>query len=103
MTSPSRRHGLREDGVEFNTGLSLVSRRARLTGRHPHRFATSVAILVVALVSAAFFGFALSGLFFLGGCGVVYAMFLYGDLLQNMGPCAKCPPCLGGREVVESP
>ncbi|KAH8091287.1 pyrimidine nucleotide-sugar transmembrane transporter [Aureococcus anophagefferens] len=35
-------------------------------------FATSVAIVVVALVSHAFFAFELSGLFFLGAAGVVY-------------------------------
>lgn len=64
-------------------------------------FATSVSILVVSLVSAAFFGFELSPLFFLGGAGVVYAIFLYGDLVKDLGPCAKCPAALGGRPLVD--
>jgi len=66
-------------------------------------FATSVAILVIALVSSAFFGFALSGLFFLGASGVIYSIFLYGDLLKDLGPCSKCPPYLGGQERPSTP
>ena len=64
-------------------------------------FATSVAIVVVALVSHAFFAFELSGLFFLGALGVVYAIFLYGDLLKDVPGCRDCPPALGGAEVRE--
>ncbi|KAH8045289.1 pyrimidine nucleotide-sugar transmembrane transporter [Aureococcus anophagefferens] len=64
-------------------------------------FATSVAIVVVALVSHAFFAFELSGLFFLGAAGVVYAIFLYGDLLRDVPGCRDCPPALGGAEVRE--
>ena len=64
-------------------------------------FATSVAIVVVALVSHAFFAFELSGLFFLGALGVVYAIFLYGDLLKDVPGCRGCPPALGGAEVRE--
>mmetsp|Transcript_17113 Transcript_17113/g.51076 ORF Transcript_17113/g.51076 Transcript_17113/m.51076 type:complete len:380 (+) Transcript_17113:335-1474(+) len=63
-------------------------------------FATSVAIVVVALVSAAFFGFHLSGLFWVGASGVIYAVFLYGDLLKDLGPCRNCPPWLGGPVAV---
>jgi len=66
-------------------------------------FATSVAILVIALVSSMFFGFALSGLFFLGASGVIYSIFLYGDLLKDLGPCSKCPPYLGGQERPSTP
>ena len=64
-------------------------------------FATSVSILLVSLVSAVFFGFALSPLFFVGAAGVVYAIFLYGDLLRDLGPCARCPAALGGAEPPE--
>ena len=46
-------------------------------------FATSVSIVVVGLVSHAFFGFELSAPFFLGAAGVLYAIFLYGDLLKD--------------------
>ena len=66
-------------------------------------FATSVAILVIALVSSMFFGFALSGLFFLGASGVIYSIFLYGDLLKDLGPCGKCPSWLGGLERPGTP
>ena len=57
--------------------------------------------VVVALVSHAFFAFELSGLFFLGAAGVVYAIFLYGDLLKDVPGCRGCPPALGGAEVRE--
>ncbi|KAJ1456130.1 nucleotide-sugar transporter-domain-containing protein [Pelagophyceae sp. CCMP2097] len=60
-------------------------------------FATSVAIIAVALISNAFFAFALSPLFFVGGGGVVYAIFLYGDLLKDLPFCGRLPPVLGGK------
>ena len=59
-------------------------------------FATSVAIIVVSLISHFFFAFELSGLFFAGGAGVVYAIFLYGDLLKDFAVCKPCPHYLGG-------
>ena len=66
-------------------------------------FATSVAILVIALVSSLFFGFALSGLFFMGAAGVISSIFLYGDLLKDLGPCGKSLPWLGGQERPSTP
>ena len=66
-------------------------------------FATSVASVLVALVSAAFFGFHLSSLFFVGAAGVIYAVFLYGDLLQNFSLCRDCPPYLGGKVAEPDP
>ena len=59
-------------------------------------FATSVAIIVVSLISHFFFAFEPSGLFFVGGAGVVYAIFLYGDLLKDFAVCKPCPHYLGG-------
>ena len=59
-------------------------------------FATSVSIVVVGLVSHAFFGFELSAPFFLGAAGVLYAIFLYGDLLKDFAAFKRCPAALGG-------
>ena len=64
-------------------------------------FATSVAIIVVSLISHFFFAFELSGLFFAGGAGVVYAIFLYGDLLKDFAVCKPCPHYLGGPLPLE--
>ena len=64
-------------------------------------FATSVAIIVVSLISHFFFAFELSGLFFAGGAGVVYAIFLYGDLLKDFAVCEPCPHYLGGPLPLE--
>lgn len=61
-------------------------------------FATSVAIVVVSLVSAIFYSFALSQMFFAGALGVVYSVFLYGDLLKDLPLCRRCPICLGGKD-----
>ena len=64
-------------------------------------FATSVAIIVVSLISHFFFAFEPSGLFFVGGAGVVYAIFLYGDLLKDFAVCKPCPHYLGGPLPLE--
>ena len=82
--------------------------RVHASRQGPRRFrddvrATQVAILVIALVSSMFFGFALSGLFFLGAAGVIYSIFLYGDLLKDLGPCGRCPSWLGGLERPSTP
>ncbi|KAJ8603312.1 hypothetical protein CTAYLR_009029 [Chrysophaeum taylorii] len=54
-------------------------------------FATSVAIIVVSAVSALFYSFHLTRLFFVGTFGVIYAVFLYGDLLKDLPLCRRLP------------
>ena len=55
-------------------------------------FATSVAILVIALVSSLFFGFALSGLFFMGAAGVIYSNIPVRSLAGTQGRAASALP-----------
>jgi len=59
--------------------------------------ATAVALLLVSLLSAAFYGFLLTPAFFAGATGVVYALFLYANVLKDLPPCAWLPPACGGR------
>lgn len=82
-------------GVQAVGGL-LIAAVVKYADNILKAFATSVAIIVVALISHVFFAFELSGLFFAGAAGVVYSIFLYGDLLKDLPPCRRCPPCLGG-------
>ena len=44
-----------------------------------------------------------AGEIFLGASGVIYSIFLYGDLLKDLGPCGKCPSWLGGLERPSTP
>ena len=90
------------DSIQAAGGL-LIAAVIKYADNILKAFATSVAILVIALVSSLFFGFALSGLFFLGAAGVIYSIFLYGDLLKDLGPCGKCPSWLGGLERPSTP
>ena len=62
-------------------------------------FATSVAIVVVALVSAIFYDFELSEMFFAGSAGVIYAVLLYGDIVKEIPGCNHCPTALGGQTL----
>jgi len=82
-------------GVQAIGGL-LIAAVVKYADNILKAFATSVSIVVVGLVSHVFFGFELSALYFLGALGVLYAIFLYGDLLKDLPPFATCPPWLGG-------
>ena len=59
-------------------------------------FATSCSVVGVFVVSALFFGFPVSSLFVGGTALVIYAMFLYGDMLKNLPCCTDLPPFIGG-------
>lgn len=47
-------------------------------------FATSISIVVISIVSSVFYSFQPSLLFFAGTIGVVYAVFLYGNLFKGI-------------------
>lgn len=54
-------------------------------------FATSISIVVISIVSSIFYSFEPSLLFFAGSIGVVYAVFLYGDLFKGLLIFRKSP------------
>lgn len=81
--------------VQAGGGL-LVAAVVKYADNILKAFSTSVAILLTALVSVVFFNFGVSSLFFVGAFMVVYAIFLYGNMLEKF---SFIPPYLGGRKV----
>lgn len=60
-------------------------------------FATASSVVSVAIISAIFYNFALSPMFFTGAVGVIYSTLLYGDALKDVPGCALLPSALGGK------
>ena len=87
-------------GVQAGGGL-LIAAVIKYADNILKAFATSVAIVVVAIVSAIFYDFQLSEMFFAGASGVIYAVLLYGDILKEVPGCKHCPPFLGGKMLTD--
>lgn len=86
-------------GVQAFGGL-LIAAVIKYADNILKAFATSVAIILVALIANLFFAFELSRLFFAGVACVLYAIFLYGDLLKDLPLYNRLPRCLGGNATL---
>jgi len=85
--------------VQAGGGL-LVAAVVKYTDNILKAFSTSVAILITSAVSVMFFSFPLKTMFVFGAAGVVYAIFLYGDMLKQFTACKAMPTFLGGEVKV---
>lgn len=59
--------------------------------------ATAISLVLVSFISAAFYGFVLSGMFFAGALGVVYSTLLYADVFKDLPVCSILPEFCGGK------
>ncbi|KAJ8612684.1 hypothetical protein CTAYLR_002124 [Chrysophaeum taylorii] len=83
-------------GVQACGGL-LIGAVIKYADNILKTFATAVSLLIVAFISNIFYSFVLSKLFFAGAAGVIYALFLYADVLRHIPICSALPTPCGGN------
>lgn len=111
LPATGRRHGPSSSRkLWVDSSLGLVSKYARRMPRLLDapvvvkyadnilkNLATAISLVLVALISAAVYGFVLSGMFFVGALGVVYSTLLYADILKDCPVCSILPEFCGGK------